>query len=294
MSSSNILTALRSGAVDFIDEYLRRDGDSYARLGQVLEPASHIALVDDFFDPMIEWVYARIKAELSSDELPSELARLFICELSIFARYNSQFLWTSAEAVRSFCPELAHELFRNHLEEGGERGKLPAHYAIFSNALLADLKILIHSHVPVFKSTTDLVAFHSFMAASPNPSYVLGMYYATEGVAIAETRELRRLTDRYGDVEYGRSGTMLPLLDSYYRLHLDSSFFDGPQGSVEQSHQDGIAHFVRNLYEYGFDRNATVAGFLQMLGLLAFQWSEFISIKGTSWSKSKNAAGLRN
>src|SRR5205823_3811718 len=116
--------------------------------------------------------------------------------------------------------ELAHELRRNYLEEGGERGKVPAHYILYTNALLADLGLLVNGHVPAAETTT-LVLLHQVLVNSHMPSVIAGGYYATEGVAIAETEILRDITNRYGQLTSGTSGKDLPALDYYYRLHLD-------------------------------------------------------------------------
>lgn len=105
---------------------------------------------------------------------------MYIEELSVFARYNAQFLKRAATTVEGFCPELAHELRRNHLEEGGERGKVPAHYVLYSNALLSDLGLLVNGHVPA-PETHLLITLHQAMIDSHMPSSIAGSYYATRG-----------------------------------------------------------------------------------------------------------------
>ena len=181
---------------------------------------SGTALVTAHLAPLVDWAYARIAEMVGAADLNERQARMYIEELSVFARYNAQYLKAAATAVEGYCPELAHELRRNHLEEGGERGKVPAHYVLYTNALLSDLGLLVNGHVPA-PETETLVNLHQWMVGSHMPSHIAGAYYATEAVAIAETEILRDITNRYGELTIGRSGSELKALHYYYELHLD-------------------------------------------------------------------------
>ena len=232
-------------------------------------------LVDDHLVPMIASVFRRIRAEVRPDSLTAEQALLFIQELSVFARYNSQFLHRAATSVEHVCFELAHELRRNHLEEGGERGKIPAHYTLYSRALMLDLGVMVNGRVP-FPETHVLLTLHDLLVTSHSASTICGGYFATEGVAIDETELLKEITDRFADLTSGRSGAGLPNLDYYYSLHLDDSHeaAAGQGLSVEASHMDGIARFVREADLFNLDTAQTCDGFLQIMEGMAYWWTE--------------------
>jgi len=202
-------------------------------------------LVDKNLKPMIDWVYGKIADMVAPKELTAAQALMYIEELSVFARYNAQFLKQAAASVEGFCFELAQELRRNHLEEGGDRGKIPAHYVLYTNALLSDLGVLVNGHVPA-PETHVLLTLHDLMVTSHAPSIICGGYYATEGVAIAETEILRDITDRYGELTSEATGSELKNLDFYYKLHLDDDHVAaGVDGlSVEAAHIEGIAQFI--------------------------------------------------
>lgn len=232
-------------------------------------------LVEEHLDPMIHWIYAQIEQEVSASTLTKEGASFFIKEISVFARYNSQFLLRASQTVSGFCPELAHELLRNHLEEGGERGKLPAHYLVFSSALLKDLGLMVNGYIPQATTTRTLIWLHNVLVHSHCPSTLLGMYYATEAVAISETQQLNQITNRLGELLQKGSGKQLPHLDFYFRMHLDDQHAAATGGqSVEQGHQDGIARFIRHYDLFHFQPALILDGFLQMLGPLVDQWTE--------------------
>jgi len=232
-------------------------------------------LVDKHLAPMIDAVYRQIRDLVDPGTLTQTQARMYIAELAIFARYNAQFLKLAADTVAGFCPELAHELRRNFLEEGGERGKVPAHYILYTNALLSDLGLLVNGHVPAAETAT-LVLLHQVMVNSHMPSVIAGGYYATEGVAIAETEILRDITDRYGQLTSQASGKDLPALDYYYRLHLDDDHeaaqVDGL--SVEAAHIEGLAQFIRKSELYGLDLPQAVEGFLQIFNGMTHWWTQ--------------------
>jgi hypothetical protein len=232
-------------------------------------------LVERHLVPMIDRVYQHIRALVDPATLNAAQARMYIQELAVFARYNAQFLKLAADTVAGYSPELAHELRRNYLEEGGERGKVPAHYILYSNALLSDLGLLVNGHVPT-DETAKLVLLHQVMVNSHMPSIIAGGYYATEGVAIAETEILRDITDRYGELTSDTSGPQLPALDYYYRLHLDddheASQVDGM--SVEAAHIEGLAQFIRKSDLYGFDLPQALEGFLQIFGAMTHWWTQ--------------------
>lgn len=234
-------------------------------------------LVDNHMNPMMHWIYDRIREEVSASTLSAGAALYYINELSVFARFNSQFLRRSAISVEGFVPELAHEFYRNHLEEGGERGKLPAHYVLYSSALLKDLDIMINGYVPS-SSTQMLVFLHHVLVDSHSPSTICGAYYSTEGVAIDETLILQDITNRYGYLTRGKVGEELPNLNYYYTLHLDEEHEAASQDmSVEQGHMEGIARFIRNYQTYNLDLPQICDGFLQILEAMAAWWT-FLSI----------------
>jgi hypothetical protein len=232
-------------------------------------------LVTAHLAPMIDAVYQQIRDVVDPGTLNAAQARMYIQELAVFARYNAQFLRLAADTVAGHCPELAHELRRNFLEEGGERGKVPAHYILYSNALLTDLGLLVNGHVPADETAT-LVLLHQVMVNSHMPSIIAGGYYATEGVAIAETEILRDITDRYGQLTSQTSGKDLPALDYYYRLHLDDDHEAAQIGglSVEAAHIEGLAQFIRKSELYGLDLPQAVEGFLQIFGAMTHWWTQ--------------------
>lgn len=232
-------------------------------------------LVEGHLEPMINWVYARIAEEVRPDSLTSAQALLFIQELSVFARYNSQFLHRAATSVEHVCFELAHELRRNHLEEGGERGKIPAHYSLYSRALMLDLGIIVNGRVPK-PETHVLLTLHDLMVNSHSASTILGGYYATEGVAVDETDLLRRITDRCAHLKVDRPEESLDNLAYYYSLHLDEEHDAATVGgmSVEAAHMDGIARFIRESELFGFNIAQTCDGFLQIMEGMSHWWTE--------------------
>ncbi len=260
-----------------VDAYLQQHPETRAVIGRILRGrASDISgdmLVDEHLNPMIEWVFARIEAEVSPQTLTPIQALLFIQELSVFARYNAQFLRRAAESVEGACYELAQELRRNHLEEGGERGKLPAHYVLYSSALLTDLDILVNGRVPL-PETETLLVLHDILVYSHCPSTICGGYYATEGVAISETLLLRAITSRYGQLVFGKGGADLPALHYYYSLHLDAEHEAATEGTaVELGHMEGIARFIRQSDAFHLELPRICDGFLQILEGMAHWWT---------------------
>jgi hypothetical protein len=233
------------------------------------------ALVTAHLSPMIDWVYGKIADQVGAAELNERQARMYIEELSVFARYNAQFLKAAATSVESFCPELAHELRRNHLEEGGERGKVPAHYVLYTNALLSDLGLLVNGHVPA-PETALLVDLHQWMVGSHMPSLIAGAYYATEAVAIAETEILRDITNRYGELTIQRSGSELKKLHYYYELHLDDEHEAAQVGglSVEAAHIEGLARFIKESELFHIDLPQALDGFLAIAEGMTHWWAQ--------------------
>ncbi|WP_326812400.1 DUF3865 domain-containing protein [Streptomyces scopuliridis] len=233
------------------------------------------ALVTAHLSPMIDWVYGKIADQVGAAELTVEQARMYIEELSVFARYNAQYLKAAATGVEGFCPELAHELRRNHLEEGGERGKVPAHYVLYTNALLSDLGLLVNGHVPA-PETETLVDLHQWMVGSHMPSHIAGAYYATEAVAIAETEILRDITNRYGDLTIQRSGSELKALHYYYELHLDDEHEAAQVGglSVEAAHIEGLARFIKESELFHIDLPQALDGFLTIAEGMTHWWAQ--------------------
>jgi hypothetical protein len=260
-----------------VEEYLTANPETCDFIQATLlgKPQCGGELVDDHLAPMIDAVYRRIRGLVDPGNLSQGQARMYIAELAVFARYNAQFLRLAADTVAGFSPELAHELRRNYLEEGGERGKIPAHYILYTNALLKDLRLLVNGHVPA-PETATLVLLHQVMVNSHMPSVIAGGYYATEGVAIAETEILRDITDRYGQLTNQGSGRDLPALDYYYRLHLDDDHEAAQIGSlsVEAAHIEGLAQFIRRSDLFGFDLPQAVEGFLQIFNGMAAWWTQ--------------------
>ncbi len=262
-----------------VDEYLDHEIATRQILENTISKAHSTitghSLISEHLDPLITSVYQQIRQRVEPEKLTADEARLYINELSVFARYNSTLLLRAAETVRGFCPEFAQELTRNFLEEGGERGKLPAHYVVFSGALIDDLGLRVNGWMPRATSTRSLISLIDVLAWSHCPSTILGMYYATEAVAIAETRMLQAITDRLGVVLGRGFGAALPRLDDYYRMHLDEEHVAATEKvAVEQGHQDGIAHFIREASTFGFLQPQVIDGFLQMLNPFVDQWVE--------------------
>lgn len=233
------------------------------------------ALVTAHLSPMIDWVYGKIADQVGAAELTVDQARMYIEELSVFARYNAQYLKAAATSVEGFCPELAHELRRNHLEEGGERGKVPAHYVLYTNALLSDLGLLVNGHVPA-PETETLVNLHQWMVGSHMPSHIAGAYYATEAVAIAETEILRDITNRYGELTIQRSSSDLKNLHYYYELHLDDEHEAAQVGglSVEAAHIEGLARFIKESELFHIDLPQALDGFLTIAEGMTHWWAQ--------------------
>ncbi|MFF4205630.1 DUF3865 domain-containing protein [Streptomyces sp. NPDC001668] len=258
-----------------VQAYLKANPETRIAVARTLQGdlTDGTVLVDRHLKPMIDTVYAQIRDRVEPEKLTAAQAAMFIAELSVFARYNAAYLRQAAASVESYCPALAHELYRNFLEEGGEPGKVPAHYVLYSTALLSDLDLLVTGHVPA-PETLMLLALHERMVNSHQPSAIAGGYYATEGVAIAETVLLRDITDRYGEVTIGRTGSQLESLDNYYRLHLDDGH-DAAQVaglSVEAAHIEGLAAFIRKSELFHLDLPQALTGFLEILRGMAQWW----------------------
>jgi hypothetical protein len=259
-----------------VQAYLRAFPDTEKAVHGALqgEFTSSNSLVDDHLVPMIDWCFEKITIEVDPADLTAGQAEMYIKELSVFARLNSQFLHRAATSVEGACFELAHELRRNHLEEGGERGKIPAHYVLYSTALLSDLRLLVNGHVPAAETQT-LVVLHDVLVNSHSPATICGGYYATEGVAVNETVLLKAITDRYASLTLGER-PHLPKLDFYYSLHLDAEHeaasVDGL--SVEAAHIEGIARFIRENQTFNLDLPQIVDGFLQIMEGMTHWWTE--------------------
>lgn len=262
-----------------VDECLNTKPETASLFDEIISSGHAIVdgdkLVNEHFNPMVEWIYDRISESVNASSLNVEQVKLFIGELSVFARYNSTFLLRAANTIRAFCSELAQELTRNFLEEGGERGKLPAHYVIFTGALIKDLKFRVNGWMPRAKSTQTLLSLIDILSWSHCPSTILGMYYATEAVATRETEQLRELTNRFGALLKLDISRDLPNLDFYYDMHLDHEHEAASDGvAVETGHQEGIAYFIKNADTFHFLQPQIVDGFLQMLYPFADQWAE--------------------
>lgn len=258
-----------------VHAYLKAFPETRIAIGRTLggDLKSGNVLVDKHLKPMIDWTYGQIRNLVAPHDLTAPQARMYIEELSVFARYNAADLRRASQAVESYCPALAHELYRNFLEEGGEPGKVPAHYVLYSTALLADLDLLVTGHVPA-PETQTLLVLHDRMVTSHQPSAIAGGYYATEGVAIAEIELLKEITDRYGELTIQASGTDLKHLDAYYQLHLDEGH-DAAQVaglSVEAAHIEGLADFLRKSELFHLDLPQALTGFMEILEAMTQWW----------------------
>jgi hypothetical protein len=260
-----------------VHAYLEHFPETKSVVGATLEGdfTDSSSLVDEHLAPMMDWVFERITERIAPAALTASQALMFIEELSVFARYNSQFLRLAAESVEGVCFELAQEFRRNHLEEGGERGKVPAHYVLYSTALLKDLGVLVNGHVPA-PETNVLLTLHDLLVTSRSPSTICGGYYATEGVAINETVLLKSITDRFGELTVGASGVALKHLDYYYSLHLDDEHEAATVSglSVEAAHIEGIAQFIRKNGLFGLNLPQICDGFLQIMEGMASWWTQ--------------------
>lgn len=266
-----------AATVPLVDEYLETHPETRTAVHCALQGtfSSGKDLVELHLVPMIEWIYARIEELVDPENLTAPQAELFIQELSVFARHNAQFLKQAADSVEGYLPELAHEFRRNFLEEGGERGKVPAHYVLYSTALLSDLGLLVNGRLPL-PETQLLLQQHQLLVTSHMPSLICGGYYATEGVAIRETEILYAITNRYGAETGAGTGEQLKNLDYYYRLHLDEEHDAAAvKGlSVEAAHIEGIARFIKEGELFHVDLPQALTGFLTILQAMAHWWTQ--------------------
>ncbi|MFP8903117.1 DUF3865 domain-containing protein [Streptomyces atacamensis] len=260
-----------------VEAYLKANPETRSYIHATLQGTRNSGddLVDKHLKPMIDTVYRQIRALVDPSSLTEAQARMYIAELAVFARHNAQFLRLAAAQVYGSCPALGHEFDRNFLEEGGEPGKVPAHYILYTRALLADLGLCVNGHVPA-DETAKLVLQHQVLVNSHMTSLIAGGYYATEGVAVAETEILREITDRYGELTSGASGAALKHLDYYYRLHLDKGHEAAQVGgmSVEEAHIEGLARFIRQSELFRLDLPQALEGFLQIFNAMAHWWTQ--------------------
>jgi len=61
-------------------------------------------LVNEHFNPMVEWIYDKISESVNSSSLEVDQVKLFIGELSIFARYNSTFFTSCRRHYEGVLP----------------------------------------------------------------------------------------------------------------------------------------------------------------------------------------------
>jgi hypothetical protein len=268
---------MTTATASLVDKYLETNPETRTAIHCGLQGTfgSGDDLVDRHLVPMIAWVYEQIRELVNPAELNQAQAALYIEQLSVFARHNAQFLRRACNSVEGYLPELAHELYRNFLEEGGERGKVPAHYVLYSNALLSDLGLLVNGKL-ARPETQLLLQAHQLMIDSHMPSLICGGYYATEGVAIAETEILYEITNRYGELTGAGTGDQLKALNYYYQLHLDEDHDAATvEGlSVEAAHIEGIARFIRASELFHVDIPQALDGFLTILQAMAHWWTQ--------------------
>ncbi|MFJ4710164.1 DUF3865 domain-containing protein [Streptomyces anulatus] len=260
-----------------VEEYLTANPETRSYLHATFQGkrSSGDDLVDKHLKPMIDTVYRQIRTLVDPGTLTTGQARMYIAELAVFARHNAQFLRLAAAQVYGSCPALGHEFDRNFLEEGGEPGKVPAHYILYTRALLTDLGLFVNGHVPA-DETAKLVLQHQVLVNSHMTGLIAGGYYATEGVAVAETEILRDITDRYGELTIQATGAELKNLDYYYRLHLDEGHEAAQIGgmSVEEAHIEGLARFLRQSDLFRLDLPQALEGFLQIFNAMADWWTQ--------------------
>ena len=145
-----------------------------------------------------------------------------------FSFRNCAFLWDSAEATGKFDREAVKaELVRNFKEESG-------HAAMYKAALKR-----VGSDVEArteFKPTTEFLDSLGDLCKNQDPSFVLGLMFATETAAIFEHQVFRDVSveviARRGAGDSGKA------LVAFHDLHLDG---------VEQSHKDELGIFLRGL-----------------------------------------------
>lgn len=145
-----------------------------------------------------------------------------------FSFRNCEFLWNSAQATGAFdTGAVKQELIRNHKEESG-------HAAMYRAALKK-----VGSDVETreeFKPTTQFLDSLGQLCER-EPSFVLGVMFATETAAIFEHQVFRAVSQeviaRRGCGDLGKN------LVGFHDLHLDG---------VEQSHKDELGIFLRGIY----------------------------------------------
>lgn len=211
---------------------------------------------------LIDYTFNAIEQEVSPASLSAPVLLHYINELGVFARHNSQFLKSAASHSLDAVPEMAAEFLRNFLEEGGNV-EIPAHYELYSSALLKDLDVNIVGHYPI-TCTSTLVQIVDLLSRSHSPSIICGAFYATEGVAIRETELLRDITRAYAALQ-GKTEADLPHLKFYYDLHLEQS--------VEQGHIDGLARFICDYARFGLKLPQICDGFLQGMQAMTRWWT---------------------
>lgn len=147
-----------------------------------------------------------------------------------FSFRNCEFLWNSAETTGRFDRDaVKKELVRNFKEESG-------HAAMYKAALKK-----VGSDVETrqeFKPTSEFLDSLGELCKNQDPSFVLGMMFATETAAIFEHQVFRDVSceviARRGAGDNGKA------LVAFHDLHLDG---------VEQSHKDELGIFLRGLYQ---------------------------------------------
>lgn len=219
-------------------------------------------------DQMVEYTFNIIEAEVAPSTLSAPVLLHYVKELGVFARHNSQFLKSASAHSMDAVPEMAAEFIRNFLEEGGSV-EIPAHYELYSSALLKDLGVNIVGHYPI-ACTTELVQIVDLLSRSHSPSIICGAFYATEGVAIRETKLLRDITNAYAALR-GKTEVDLPNLKFYYDLHLDHG--------VEQGHIGGIARFICEYDRFGLKLSQICDAFLQGMQAMTMWWTILHSVE---------------
>ncbi len=163
------------------------------------------------------------------DQYSTEGLEWLMMEHYQFSFRNCEFLWNSAQTTGGFNRDsVKSELVRNYKEESG-------HAAMYKAALKK-----VGSDVETrkeFKPTTEFLDSLGELCKQEDPSFVLGMMFATETAAIFEHQVFRDVSveviARSGAGDSGK-----PLV-AFHDLHLDG---------VEQSHKDELGIFLRGLY----------------------------------------------
>lgn len=176
-----------------------------------------------------EFTGKRRQPLLDLSEYSTEGLEWLMMEHYQFSFRNCEFLWNSAETTGNFDRDAVKtELVRNYKEESG-------HAAMYKVALKK-----VGSNVETrqeFKPTTEFLDSLGKLCKQEDPSFVLGMMFATETAAIFEHQVFRDVSVEV--IARRKVGDMGKPLVGFHDLHLDG---------VEQSHKDELGIFLRGVF----------------------------------------------